>query len=316
MPEKPGDRRDSSLRDASATTHGRHTLLPRLLAATGLCLVLAAAHASAVQPATGPPAGGPVSVSKAVRDRLREEGNVRVLVELRLGRGAFVSEGRLDRASVAAQRRDIADKQTRVLERLDSKPHRLARRFSSVPFVALEVESDGLRELENARELVGRVVVDDVVYASLDDSVPIVQADRLWAQGFDGTGKVVAVLDTGVSSSHPFLQGKVVEEACYSSTVPPKSTTLCPNGQEEQIGPGSGVNCPLSLFGCDHGTHVAGIAAGNGSNLYTITTRSARNTPRACAIAAIPCGATANSCPCVMMKIKSRWARAEPPSST
>jgi subtilisin len=266
LPAKPGDERVAVFRDASATGRRTSALLPRLIAAAGLCFVLAGVHASAVQPATGPPAGGSVPVSKAVRDQLRDEGKARVLVELRLAQGGFVSEGRLDRRAVAAQRQDIADKQNRVLARLDSKAHRVARRFSSVPLVALEVESDALSELEGAGELVGRVVVDDVVYASLGDSVPIVQGDRLWAQGFDGTGQVVAVLDTGVSSSHPFLQGKVVEEACYSSTVPPKSTTLCPNGQEEQVGPGSGVNCSLSLFGCDHGTHVAGIAAGNGSS--------------------------------------------------
>jgi subtilisin family serine protease len=205
-------------------------------------------------------------VSTAVQNRIREDGTARVLVELRLARGAFVSEGRLDRPTVAAQRRDIADKQTRVLARLSSKKHRVARRFSTVPLVALEVGSDALRELEDAGGLVSRVVEDDIAVASLGSSVPLIQGDRLWAQGFDGAGKVVAVLDTGVDSSHPFLLGKVVEEACYSSTVSPRSTTLCPNGEEEQVGPGSGVNCSLALFGCDHGTHVAGIAAGNGSS--------------------------------------------------
>ena len=237
----------------------------RLIAAAGLCILLAGVHAWSVQLATGPQTGPAILVSEALRNRVRDDGTVRVLVELRLERGAFVSEGRLDRARVAAQRRDIADKQTNVLARLSSKEHRVARRFSTVPFIALEIGSDALRELEDSRGLVNRVIEDDIAVASLDESVPLIQADRLWAQGYDGTGKVVAVLDTGVASSHPFLQGKVVEEACYSSTVPPQSTTLCPNGAEEQQGPGSGVNCSLALFGCDHGTHVAGIAAGNGA---------------------------------------------------
>ena len=74
---------------------------------------------------------------------------------------------------------------------------------------------------------------------------------------------MVAILDTGVDKSHSFLSGKVVSEACYSTnSVFWSSTTVCPNGLEEQTGSGAGVNCPISR--CNHGTHVAGIAAGNG----------------------------------------------------
>jgi len=65
-----------------------------------------------------------------------------------------------------------------------------------------------------------------------------------------------------VEATHPFLAGQVVEEACYSSNVTGRSTTVCPNAQTQQTGPGSGVSCPLSS--CWHGTHVAGIAAGDG----------------------------------------------------
>jgi subtilisin len=241
------------------------SLLRRLSVTAGVFALVAVAHASSVLPAPSASAAGAVAVSQAIEKRVREDGTARVLVELRLARGAFASEGKLDRAAVAAQRRDIADKQARVLAKLGSKEHRVARRFTSVPLVALEVGSDALRELEAAPGLVDRIVEDDIVYASLGTSVPLIEGDRLWAQGFDGTGQTVAVLDTGVDSSHPFLGGRVVEEACFSSTVSPASTTLCPNGQDEQVGPGSGVNCSVSILGCDHGTHVAGIAAGNGS---------------------------------------------------
>src|SRR5207249_719756 len=54
----------------------------------------------------------------------------------------------------------------------------------------------------------------------------------------------------------------VVSEACYSSTQAGTSQSFCPNGQNSQIGPGAAVPCPLP--DCLHGTHVSGIAAGNG----------------------------------------------------
>ena len=54
----------------------------------------------------------------------------------------------------------------------------------------------------------------------------------------------------------------MVAEACFSSNVPlDGARSTCPNRQEVQIGPGAAAPC--SALGCDHGTHVAGIAAGN-----------------------------------------------------
>src|SRR5690348_9922991 len=72
---------------------------------------------------------------------------------------------------------------------------------------------------------------------------------------------VVAVLDSGVDRNHPFLAGKVVEEACFSKTEPGTSETLCPGGIDQQFGFGAAVPCTLT--NCFHGTHVAGIIAGN-----------------------------------------------------
>src|SRR5262249_32247365 len=59
----------------------------------------------------------------------------------------------------------------------------------------------------------------------------------------------------------PFLAGKVAAEACFSSTQPGITQSFCPNGANQQIGPGAAAPC--SLPDCIHGTHVAGIAAGH-----------------------------------------------------
>src|SRR5216117_3380517 len=203
-------------------------------------------------------------VPTAIHDRARAEGEVRVLVELLLPSGR-VAEGAVPNQARALYRQEITDAAARLLSRLTQHPHRVLRRYVTAPLIALEAGPTALQALDASSSLVKRVTEDRIHTPVLLDSVPLIGADKAWAQGFDGTGLVVAVIDSGVDSTHPFLAGKVVEEACYSTTSGQESTTLCPNGAGEQIGPGAGTYCPLELEGCWHGTHVAGIATGNGT---------------------------------------------------
>ena len=202
-------------------------------------------------------------VSQALQDRARSEGSVRVIVQLRLP-GRHVPESTLTSpAAVAAQRADIAATAAQVRARLQAHPHKVVRQFTTAPLLVVETGLGGLGELAAALALVERVTEDRLNRPVLAESVPLIGADQAWAQGFDGTGGVVAVIDSGVDAAHPFLAGKVVEEACYSTTSGSRSHTVCPNGAEEQTGPGAATPCAVE--GCWHGTHVAGIAAGNGA---------------------------------------------------
>ena len=207
---------------------------------------------------TAPSAAAP-QVPQDVRDRAGRAGRVRVIAELRLD-ASDVPEGNLRTSgAMLAQRQRIAARASRLLSRLSPGSHRTIRRFSTVPFIVLDVTAGALDELARDADVV-RVIDDAILFPVLGYSVPIVEGDQVWASGYDGTGTTIAVLDTGVDATHPFLAGKVVEQACYSSIVPGISETFCPNGAETQTGPGSAAPCALT--GCLHGTHVAGIAAG------------------------------------------------------
>jgi subtilisin family serine protease len=215
----------------------------------GACLALIA-----VIRATSAMAG---VVPEALYDKVAREGSVRVIVQFRV---ATTAEGELESAdAVASQRQDIAAMRYAALAELAGTSHRTIREFATIPFVALEVAPDAMAALEASPNVVG-VEEDRLERASLSQSVPLIGANQAWAAGFDGTGIVVAILDTGIDKTHPFLSGKVVEEACFSVN------DNCPNGMTSQIGPGAAEPCTYAANGCRHGTHVAGIAAGAGTS--------------------------------------------------
>ena len=200
-------------------------------------------------------------IAQAVQEQVQRHGWSRVIVEVRTPSGAHVPEGTLSSAAaVANQRAEIQSGQGRVLARMAGSDHRVVHRFSTVPFLALEVGPSGLTALQASLFDVVRVVEDKISYPLLSESGPLLQADRAWARGFDGTGTVIAVIDTGIQPTHYFLRNKVVDEACFSSGT----FVLCPHGFEQEQGPGTGVMCPLNQ--CEHATHVAGIAAGSATS--------------------------------------------------
>jgi subtilisin family serine protease len=210
-------------------------------------------------------ASGPL-VSQALLDRAGSDGHVRVLVRLASVR---TPELWLESDMEMTSRLDTIKATRQSLHAmLAGHSYRVVREFEDVPYLAVTVGVAGLRALESMSGIVAEVVEDKLYFPFLAESVPLVQANQVWAgafagSSFDGSGTVVAIVDTGVAKNHPFLAGKVVEEACFSSNDPGSfATSLCPGGVEASFASDSGLPCAVS--DCDHGTHVAGIAAGDG----------------------------------------------------
>jgi subtilisin len=228
-----------------------------------LTLALAIGLAGVYQPsAAGQVPGGP-RVGAGVRARAAQGGRVRVIVG---GRASARAEGRLTEAAVASQRAGIRDRLDEVLGRLGTIDTRGARRFTTIPFFAADVGSVALRQLEADPDVVS--IEEDVAdRPTLADSVPLVGAPAAWRVGYSGAGWPVAILDTGIETTHPFLSGKVVSEACYSNAGGAgDGIPLCPDLSVATTAAGSGVNCGSGFPGCEHGTHVAGIFAGRGAS--------------------------------------------------
>jgi len=162
-----------------------------------------------------------------------------------------------------AARTKLYEIQKQLLERMAPTSPQNIKSYKYLPFVAMRLNSEGLQQLLSDPSVL-QVQVDTLSKPTLLQSGPLVESTNAWTQGYTGSGQAIAILDTGVDSTHAFLAGKVVHEACFSSNnTIYGSTSICPNGNEQQVGVGAGTPCTGH---CDHGTHVAGIAAGKGAS--------------------------------------------------
>jgi len=201
-------------------------------------------------------------LTEQLLEKARAEGPQRVIVGLNT---AFLPEGKLSRVDSVAQRKGIALTQSAVLAGLGGFNITQRWQFKYVPFMVLEADARAIEQLAGL-PMVASLQEDRAERPVMASSNEVIGSPDAWNAGFDGTGWAVAVLDTGVDKTHPFFatQSKVVSEACYSTTSQSnQATTVCPDGEQSSVAVGSGVNCPANFDSCDHGTHVAGSAAGN-----------------------------------------------------
>ena len=158
--------------------------------------------------------------------RAEREGSIRTIVGLRT---EFVPEGRLNRAAAAAQRRSIENVGQGLRAELAGTGFGTMRDYDTVPYIALSLSPRAFRAVQNSPR-VTTIQEDIAVPATLEESAPVVQAPTMWTNGYTGTGKAIAILDTGVDADHSFFGDRVVAEACFSTG------SDCPNGMATQTG--------------------------------------------------------------------------------
>ncbi len=222
----------------------------RLRAGSGAALAVALAAAGLAPFATGAAAETDPAAGQ----------DTRVIVLMAGPDGEPVAPAELAAASAQTERAAVAAQRTMLSAAADQGiDAEVEHEFTDlVHAVALTVPADDVDALR-ALPGVADVVPDQRVRASTDVSVPLVGAPEVWEQEApaggpaDGTGTVVAVLDSGVDYTHPSLGGGF--------------------GPDHKVVAGydfyNGDDDPMDDNG--HGTHVAGIIAGTGDPAAPVT---------------------------------------------
>lgn len=228
-------------------------------------------------------------------EEAKTQGSINIMVRLSM---PYQPESALSAQAVGQQRASIQQAQQALLSALQGYNVRVQAAFQYVPYLALNLDEAALRELITSIPT-GLITRDHILTPQLAQSTLQMGAFYTSLDGYRGAGQTVAIIDSGVDKNHTFLAGRVVSEACYSRSSG-SYFTLCPNGTDTQEGSGAAAVCSYAF--CDHGTHVAGIAAGSGAsyngvapsaNIIAINVFNGTNSTTTCA-------AFGYSTPCIL----------------
>ncbi len=165
-------------------------------------------------------------ISQEVYEKLEKDGVVRVIIKINTGEGKMEIKKNIEE--------EVGKEDIRHV-------------FSDE--VAVEISEDDLDEL-NKNPNVKEVVIDKLIFAYLQQSIPYINASSVWPiqlSGINITGadETVCILDTGINFTHPALIGK--NKTCVIDCLDKECIENCSIGDDN-----------------GHGTHVAGIVAASG----------------------------------------------------
>jgi len=149
----------------------------------------------------------------------------------------------------------------------------LKHQYSLINGFSGKVNKRGLEKLKSDPH-VKNIFFNRILHPTLTTSIPQIKANGVWnlsVKGYNitGMGQTVCVIDTGVDTDHSAFTGRILDQYCYCSVSDYGSGGCCPDNTTVDSSAEDGQG---------HGTHCAGIAAGNHSHLsYQATSEKNAN---------------------------------------
>ncbi len=193
----------------------------------------------------------------------------------------------LDSSAAQSTERKLERARKSVKSQLATKLDDVEVRYEyTTVFNGLSVEAD-YADLETIQDLPGvkdayvsqvYQLIEPVNETKLADSVPAIGGDISQNTGYTGKGKVVAILDTGLDTSHEAFQNSVNEPKYSKDDISAKITGNSLHAGEISVNSvykSSKIPFAYDYYDSDtnvsggnsHGTHVAGIVGANGGQV-------------------------------------------------
>jgi subtilisin len=251
---------------------------------------------------------GTAAEMKRLTKKAHEKGSVRILVGIKESLNAkdFAQFKQLKGKRATGL---LEFQQKALMADVPVRNTKATKVYDELPYMALSVTEDELKNLRQSGR-VTEIFEDRIDFPqSIEVSTAQIGANAGWNLGYTGRGQTIAVIDSGVDASHPYLQGKVIREVCYSTRIEEQPSGLvtvnpiCRGGRTSASGKRAAqANCRVGDTGCAHGTYVSVLAAGNSrvpgfqgsgaapeANIIAIKAGSTFNESEDCAPEAAPC---------------------------
>jgi len=195
-------------------------------------------------------------VDTRVTQELATTGQAKTIIALNV---PDASPGRLRASRAAVSRDPIGDTQETVLNDLPAGSYELTYQYSHVPGLAMTVTPESFEILKDHPQ-VKYIQFDELEHIALAQAVPLINADDVHngVPAYNGSGVTVAVLDTGIKTTHNDFTGRIIVQKCFlkdstGNKCPPSNYDTSDNAEDDHTTPSD----------TGHGTHVSGIVAAN-----------------------------------------------------